>query len=152
MLYAQLLAFPVLATGGWWAGKWLGRQRFWWAGVSVALGVIAIVIVGNRVARMSVLPPFCRAVDGDVNPFLMTAVVAVLSGILIPRLPTGRSGRAGGADRHGGDDFLLRDASGGSGARGAIGAGTCDHASGPEWRLFANDWLYVWSGGGGHLP
>jgi hypothetical protein len=94
MIYAQLLLFLPLAAAGGWLGHAAARRRRWWVVVMLCLMVIGVVIVGRRVPRAAVLPPFSWAVDAGWNPLLMTFVVALVFSTLLPRLPAGRTGPA----------------------------------------------------------
>jgi hypothetical protein len=91
MLYAQLLAFPILAVAGWLLGRAVSRTWHWWVAVMACLAATALVIAGHRIPRLSVLPPFSWTIDTACNPFLMTLVVATVFATLLPRLPAGRT-------------------------------------------------------------
>lgn len=87
MLYAQLLAFPVLSIGGIFLGVRVARVRWWWMPVVLAFLVIGVVILGERTERWRFVPPMAWLVRLEWNPLVMTAAIAVLLTILLVRLP-----------------------------------------------------------------
>jgi predicted double-glycine peptidase len=91
MVYAQLIAFPLLAFGGWFAGRRLALHRRWWVLVVAGFALFAVVIAGHRVPRLSVIPPMSWTISPAMNPFLMTAAIALVFGILLPKLAPGRA-------------------------------------------------------------
>lgn len=91
MVYAQLIAFPLLTFGGWFAGRRLALHRRWWVAVAAGFALFAVVIAGHRVPRLSVIPPMSWAISPAMNPLLMTAAIALVFGILLPKLPPGRT-------------------------------------------------------------
>ena len=97
MLYVQLALFPLLIVAGaplargllkWRWGRW------WWVGVAVPLGIIFLVILGHRMRRLAFVAPVSWTVDADLNPMLMTPVIATLFTLLIAKYPREKSRRA----------------------------------------------------------
>jgi hypothetical protein len=91
VIYAQLAAFPVLATFAVVTGRRCARCRHWWIGVAVPLALFGLVIAGHRSAWLRFTAPISWAIDADWEPLLMTAAIGTVFSTLLPKLPRRRT-------------------------------------------------------------
>ena len=94
MPYLQLIVFlPAIVLAFLFARR-IRRRLPCALAIAIPLALITLVILGHRIPRFYFLPPISWAVSADLNPLFMPPAIAVLFGILLPRLPQRRSRRA----------------------------------------------------------